>query len=119
SFFFQAEEGIRNRNVTGVQTCALPICRVHRYKGHAVRKNVAAAHAGAAFASADADPWEAAFDAARAEVVGPDGDSGNGGPDGLRPYWVFTGASNAESARIERYVPAMPLSKEEIGRAHV
>src|SRR5207249_7473298 len=32
-FFFQAEDGIRDRNVTGVQTCALPIlldeaCRV-------------------------------------------------------------------------------------------
>src|SRR5699024_8660432 len=27
-FFFQAEDGIRDRNVTGVQTCALPIwCR--------------------------------------------------------------------------------------------
>src|SRR5437868_9976993 len=26
-FFFQAEDGIRGRNVTGVQTCALPICR--------------------------------------------------------------------------------------------
>src|SRR5207249_6720233 len=25
--FFQAEDGIRDRNVTGVQTCALPICR--------------------------------------------------------------------------------------------
>src|SRR5699024_857157 len=25
SFFFQAEDGIRDRNVTGVQTCALPI----------------------------------------------------------------------------------------------
>src|SRR5699024_11745532 len=25
SFFFQAEDGIRYRNVTGVQTCALPI----------------------------------------------------------------------------------------------
>src|SRR5699024_12040939 len=28
-FFFQAEDGIRDRNVTGVQTCALPIL----YKG--------------------------------------------------------------------------------------
>src|SRR5699024_10917580 len=27
SFFFQAEDGIRYRNVTGVQTCALPISR--------------------------------------------------------------------------------------------
>src|SRR6266540_957202 len=26
-FFFQAEDGIRDRDVTGVQTCALPICR--------------------------------------------------------------------------------------------
>src|SRR5699024_11810278 len=28
SFFFQAEDGIRDRNVTGVQTCALPISLV-------------------------------------------------------------------------------------------
>src|SRR5699024_12158909 len=27
SFFFQAADGIRGRNVTGVQTCALPISR--------------------------------------------------------------------------------------------
>src|SRR5699024_11419884 len=26
-FFFQAEDGIRDRNVTGVQTCALPILK--------------------------------------------------------------------------------------------
>ena len=26
-FFFQAEDGIRDWSVTGVQTCALPICR--------------------------------------------------------------------------------------------
>src|SRR3712207_8831587 len=25
-FFFQAEEGVRDMGVTGVQTCALPIC---------------------------------------------------------------------------------------------
>src|SRR6266496_5826426 len=28
-FFFQAEDGIRDLYVTGVQTCALPICRPH------------------------------------------------------------------------------------------
>ena len=28
-FFFQAEDGIRDDLVTGVQTCALPICHVH------------------------------------------------------------------------------------------
>src|SRR5207249_9334725 len=29
-FFFQAEDGIRDRNVTGVQTCALPIYTGYR-----------------------------------------------------------------------------------------
>src|SRR5437762_11932006 len=28
SFFFQAEDGIRDTSVTGVQTCALPICLI-------------------------------------------------------------------------------------------
>src|SRR6266540_7123561 len=28
-FFFQAEDGIRDRDVTGVQTCALPIYELH------------------------------------------------------------------------------------------
>src|SRR5699024_6654848 len=31
-FFFQAEDGIRYRNVTGVQTCALPISDPEKYK---------------------------------------------------------------------------------------
>src|SRR5699024_11436665 len=30
-FFFQAEDGIRDRNVTGVQTCALPISLYHPF----------------------------------------------------------------------------------------
>src|SRR5207249_10713710 len=34
-FFFQAEDGIRDRNVTGVQTCALPI-----YSGRLLRSIV-------------------------------------------------------------------------------
>src|SRR5699024_11900868 len=34
SFFFQAEDGIRDRNVTGVQTCALPILHF----GHQTRR---------------------------------------------------------------------------------
>src|SRR5690606_28391003 len=29
-FFFQAEDGIRDFHVTGVQTCALPILKFHR-----------------------------------------------------------------------------------------
>src|SRR5699024_11274369 len=31
-FFFQAEDGIRDRNVTGVQTCALPIFAAYQMK---------------------------------------------------------------------------------------
>src|SRR5256885_16880804 len=32
-FFFQAEDGIRDYKVTGVQTCALPICAVAGHTG--------------------------------------------------------------------------------------
>src|SRR5699024_11718766 len=32
-FFFQAEDGIRDRNVTGVQTCALPISETAASEG--------------------------------------------------------------------------------------
>src|SRR5207253_4559730 len=32
-FFFQAEDGIRDGHVTGVQTCALPICTTARRAG--------------------------------------------------------------------------------------
>src|SRR5690625_5341842 len=31
-FFFQAEDGIRDGHVTGVQTCALPISQLQRYR---------------------------------------------------------------------------------------
>src|SRR5437868_13606625 len=37
-FFFQAEDGIRDRNVTGVQTCALPICPSFRNRSRAIRR---------------------------------------------------------------------------------
>src|SRR5207248_9181099 len=46
-FFFQAEDGIRGRTVTGVQTCALPIWRVNRSADFAI-----AAHSIGAAASA-------------------------------------------------------------------
>src|SRR2546430_5255714 len=40
-FFFQAEDGIRDLTVTGVQTCALPICggdgAARRYLGQQCR----------------------------------------------------------------------------------
>src|SRR5207245_4584898 len=34
-FFFQAEDGIRDATVTGVQTCALPIC-IFRLMRHVI-----------------------------------------------------------------------------------
>src|SRR3989475_6697499 len=39
-FFFQAEDGIRDLTVTGVQTCALPICRVGRPESIAVHQHL-------------------------------------------------------------------------------
>src|SRR3989442_15590457 len=36
-FFFQAEDGIRDADVTGVQTCALPICFHRRRRRRGVR----------------------------------------------------------------------------------
>lgn len=75
--------------------------RVHRYKGHAIRKNVAHACHATAFVDAAADPWATMFDAASARSD-TDGE--------LQPYWVFhpVGAP----ARIERHVPVLPLSRD-------
>src|SRR5215813_10112120 len=39
-FFFQAEDGIRDADVTGVQTCALPIFGIHRCIGSNVARTV-------------------------------------------------------------------------------
>lgn len=72
--------------------------RVHRYKGHAVRKNVAADH-GAAALNGGADPWEAIFQAAQADDEG----------SSIKPFWVYP---RPDGAVIERYVPALPLSRE-------
>src|SRR5205823_10774642 len=37
-FFFQAEDGIRDKLVTGVQTCALPICVYALWKQYLVSR---------------------------------------------------------------------------------
>src|SRR5256885_9881619 len=42
-FFFQAEDGIRDYKVTGVQTCALPICRTTETRRCAARSRTCAA----------------------------------------------------------------------------
>src|SRR2546429_2689951 len=40
-FFFQAEDGIRDVAVTGVQTCALPICRAQKLGAAGLRVGAA------------------------------------------------------------------------------
>jgi len=74
--------------------------RVHRFKGHAVRKNVGAAHREDALRSTVADPWTAAFAAAE-EQRQPD-------MNDLWPWWTYPGDS-----KIERWIPSFPLSKDQ------
>jgi hypothetical protein len=73
--------------------------RIHRYKGHAVRKNVATAFASSALCDGDSDVWESAFRLGRAGRSAQEND--------LVPYWLFPG-----DAKIERHVPALPFSRE-------
>jgi hypothetical protein len=74
--------------------------RVHRFKGHAVRHNVARAHAQAIRVSPKlpADPWKAMFEAARRATKSS---------SELVPYWVFDGL-----VKVERRVPMLPMSRE-------
>lgn len=76
--------------------------RVHRYKGHAVRKNVAQRYGLTALSGVHegGDPWQTLFQiAARGKS--------NGHSD-LIPYWIFEDGS----ARVERRIPLLPYSKE-------
>lgn len=75
--------------------------RVHRYQGHAVRRNVAAAFGSHPEVVSAHDPWSTMFDLASAQR--PEGMSE------IYPSWI---PPLAGTARIERYVPALPLSKE-------
>lgn len=76
--------------------------RVHRYKGHAVRKNVAEKYGLTALSGAQegGDPWQTLFN--MASQGKSDGDSD------LIPYWIF----EEGSARVERRIPLLPYSKE-------
>ena len=73
--------------------------RVHRYKGHAVRKNVAMVHRDAI--DGVGDPWTQVFDAAS--------DSRAAATSDLVPYWIYP---VEDGASIERTVPALPLSSD-------
>ncbi|QGN49837.1 helicase [Micromonospora sp. WMMC415] len=71
--------------------------RVHRFGGHAVRRNIATRHRADALRSAHPDVWKAAYDAARQQSQLGD----------MAPYWVYPGP-----ARIERHVLPLPLSQD-------
>ena len=73
--------------------------RIHRYKGHAVRKNIADAFSADALLDEGADVWETAFELGRKGRSQMEND--------LVPYWLFPG-----NAKIERHVPALPFSRE-------
>ena len=76
--------------------------RVHRYKGHAVRRNLAQLQRRSA--GGEGDPWARMFDAAVAER--------DPGSSDLVPFWVLTAPGGAQ---VERVVPLLPLSRE-VGR---
>lgn len=79
--------------------------RIHRYKGHAVRRNVAPAHGLAALAShwtaEQYDPWTALFECAARQRQPHESE--------LSPYWVYEVEGGAT---IERRVPLLPYSRE-------
>jgi hypothetical protein len=78
--------------------------RVHRYKGHAVRKNIATKYGLRALQGRwqqGSDPWEYLFDTAVKDR--PEGVSD------LVPYWIF---ETEGGARVQRHVPNLPLSSD-------
>jgi len=77
--------------------------RVHRYKGHAIRKNVAKVYAGVIGGNGCRDPWEAMFSAAM--------DDHGELSRGMVPYWNFPVEGGA---RVERHVPALQFSRDQL-----
>ena len=76
--------------------------RVHRYKGHAVRRNVAASFGEKVLACRrpGKDPWALMFRMAHQRA------REEGRPD-LVPYWISDG-----DCRVERRVPLLPYTSE-------
>ena len=76
--------------------------RVHRYKGHAVRRNVAASHGPDAFLSwrPGDDIWTLIFELA--DKAARDADASD-----LRPHWIAPGEH-----KVQRHVPQLPYTTE-------
>lgn len=78
--------------------------RVHRYKGNAVRKNLARAYGLPALRrdwDGHADPWQRLFDLANRDKAP--------GTSDLVPYWIF---EHPEGAAVERRIPLLPYSRD-------
>jgi len=80
--------------------------RVHRYKGHALRKNIAAQF-GSATKNSPSDPWAAMFEAALLSRPISEND--------LYPFWIAPDGA----AKIERHIPSLPLSREKIQQTNL
>jgi hypothetical protein len=78
--------------------------RVHRYKGHAVRKNLARRFGLLSLQTGLVDPWDVLFEAGKRE-------RGRDASD-LVPFWVYPVEGGAV---IERHLVALPLSRD-VGR---
>lgn len=76
--------------------------RIHRYKGHAIRKNISKKYSLKG-RNGRRDPWADLFDRASKDR-GADQNE-------LVPFWIYPVEGGA---RIERHVPATPLSRDEI-----
>jgi len=76
--------------------------RVHRYKGHAVRRNIAKAYGLSALHGKNwTDAWDQLFASAAADR--------KPGMSELIPYWLF---ETEGGWNVERRVPLLPLSRE-------
>jgi hypothetical protein len=79
--------------------------RVHRYKGYAVRKNIAKNFGLKALQGKEfTDMWECSFELAEKRR--------NPNAKDLIPYWIYEGDDT--SFKVERRVPILPFSKEKI-----
>jgi hypothetical protein len=74
--------------------------RIHRYKGHVVRKNLALKYG--LLAGGSSDPWEGLFQRAVDERPSDASD--------ITPFWVFDVPGGY---KIQRHIPRLPLSRED------
>ena len=81
--------------------------RVHRYKGHVIRRNLALRYGLSALKMDQAllDPWQQLFEQAVRDRPS--------GVNDLIPFWIYESKEDGQQAyRIERKVPVLPLSRE-------